>query len=368
MLKTFAAVTVAAGALTAGFAVPALAGGTTAGPATAGHWQTMKLPGVGPWSEVSDVTAAGGVEWAVASAYDNLGETVWKNSGSGWSPTALPLPKGYGGSNLRAGSAADAWAFSLDYDSIDYSGGFDVLHWNGGSWSADGHIPNLSGAGRVTSAIVFGPADVWAFTNGDGGDMKDGTAWHWNGRAWSQSTAPGAGLSCGSGVSGSSIWACDGTSVAHWNGTSWTATSVAGLLPSDNNFQRVNAVVAEAPDNVYAIGDANGQNYSGPLVLLHWNGRTWTKIASYGGGDVVPDGVASDGHGGLWLAVTGDPGTLLHWSGGQLTRIGLPIPASIVNLASVTRTSAGTLLIGGYIHPAGQPSGRGTPVLFTYTP
>lgn len=362
MLKKIATAMIAAGALATGLTVPALADGTVAG-----HWQTMQLPTVGKgWSYVASVAAAGGVRWAVVN--DNGEDAVWKNSGAGWSRTSLPLPSGYGQSDIIAGSATDVWAFNLDVDSIDYSGGFDALHWNGSSWSAAGKLdsPNLNGAGYISSAIVFGPANVWAFT--DLGDTGAGIAWHWNGGNWSRVNAPKAGLSCGSALSASSIWACDGTSIAHWNGRSWTAASVASLLPSDNNFQKVNAVVAESPHNVYAVGDANGQDNSGALVILHWNGRNWSKVAGYAGGDASPGSVVSDGHGGLWLAVTNAPGVLLHWTGTQLTSVRPPLAAGPVGLDSLARTSAGPLLIGGHIHAAGEPAGNGTPVLFTYTP
>jgi hypothetical protein len=366
MLSKIVTATIAASAMAAGLAVPALADGTASG-----GWQTLKLPGAGAWSAVDDISSAGGAQWAVVTGIGTGSGSVWENSGSGWSRASVPLPAGYGEPDIHAGSATDVWAFGLDYKSMDYSGGFDALHWNGSTWAAAGMFdhPNVVGAGNVNSALVFNPANVWAFTNGLGNlNALDGSAWHWNGTAWSRVNAPGPGLSCASALSPASIWACDGGSVAHWNGRSWTAMPVTSLLPSDEDFQQVNAVVAESPDNVYAVGDANGPNFSGPLVVLHWNGRIWAKVAAYADGDVSAAGAVSDGQGGLWLALTSAPGTLLHWTGAQLTKVSLPVPASTVTLDSIARTAAGAILAGGYLHPAGLPEGEGTPVLFTYTP
>jgi hypothetical protein len=358
MLRTTMTVMIAAGAIAAG-----LTGLAMAAPDTGG-WRTQELPQ--PGGRVTEVAAAGGVQWAVV--VDNLSRqsTVWRNSGSGWSRTTLPVqPVPFSpGPYLHAGSADDVWAFVPHTPPTSaVPTGFDVVHWNGIAWSAAGSLGNPGGASSIDDAVVLGPADVWAFS--DPGVRDTGTAWHWNGTAWSRVTARGTGLGCGSALSASSIWACDGSSVAHWNGSSWTVTSVARLLvPALDRFTAVNAIVAESADNVYAVGDGNdnGRNSLGPVVLLHWDGKTWTRVASYGFGIIAPDAVCGDGRGGLWWTTSFGNPPLLHWTGGRLIQVSLPIEADGPSLDTMARTSAeGSMLVGGY-------SGRLGPVLLEYTP
>jgi hypothetical protein len=71
-------------------------------------------------------------------------------------------------------------------------------------------------------------------------------------------------------------------------------------------------------------------------VLLHWNGRAWSKVPLPKGVNVY--GLASDGHAGFWVAscTVNKPGVLLaglvmyHYSGGQWARAAVPIKSGLV--------------------------------------
>src|SRR5581483_2930465 len=124
--------------------------------------------------------------------------------------------------------------------------------------------------------------DVWVF----GQPVFPGAsfgAWHYNGRGWSP-VASGRGLEGGSGRSAHDVWAFEGTDVAHWNGSAWSRTSVARLLPAAQkthlNDPAVTGVFEQSPDSVYSTGNGNQEDDGGPMVLLHWNGRTWSRVAS----------------------------------------------------------------------------------------
>ena len=74
-------------------------------------------------------------------------------------------------------------------------------------------------------------------------------------------------------------------------------------------------------------------------VLLHWNGRAWSKVPVPKGVNIY--GLASDGHGGFWVAsyTVNKPGVLLaglvmyHYSGGHWTRVPAPArPGFVTNL------------------------------------
>ena len=101
-------------------------------------------------------------------------------------------------------------------------------------------------------------------------------------------------------------------------------------------------VFARRTDSVYAVGNGNSNvfNAGGPLVVLHYNGRAWTKVAEgeYGYGTEPSQQIAADGHGGFWLPM---PGTvrassyIVHYSGGRLAPARLPVSAAVINIVSV---------------------------------
>jgi hypothetical protein len=109
--------------------------------------------------------------------------------------------------------------------------------------------------------------------------------------AWSVVASPiGAGLLQDvSAVSATSAWAVGdtenpdttaGTLTMRWNGTAWsTVTS-----PDPGPFGYTNELrsgAATSPDNVWAVGCYTSP--SGPrgrALILHWNGTTWSQVAS----------------------------------------------------------------------------------------
>ena len=71
------------------------------------------------------------------------------------------------------------------------------------------------------------------------------------------------------------------TLVEHWNGTAWT--QVPSLNPSPAPFtNRLIAVAATSPSNVWAVGDYIGSARPHATLTLveHWNGTTWTQVPS----------------------------------------------------------------------------------------
>jgi hypothetical protein len=69
------------------------------------------------------------------------------------------------------------------------------------------------------------------------------------------------------------------------------------------------------------------QDAGGPVVILHYDGHAWTKLASYGMGD--PSDITPDGAGGLWIPVGwAGGGTILHYSRGTITATALPSPGN----------------------------------------
>lgn len=355
-----AAVGVSAWATASGTAAIASGSGVITAGSTA-SWRIVKQLHGGSFPEVTAVTAAGrNGGWAFDG---QTSPTAWQRAGQTWSQ--VPFPSRSGEVVLAAGasSARNVWAFTQN------GGSSRALRWNGSKWSVAGTFSQ-----EVGGTAVLGPDDVWAF----GQPFVPGNnlgARHYNGHAWSR-VAGGRGLEGGSALSPGNVWAFDGAAVAHWNGHTWSRTSVAHLLPAKQllNNPAVTGIYAQSANSVYAVGNGNLQDEGGPIVLLHYNGHTWTKLAqgNYGFGTQPLQQIASDGHGGLWLPMPGVGGQksyLLHYSGGHLTAAALPVSASKITIDTVALIP-GTkdVLAGGFTHQAGNPGTNDVAVVLEYAP
>jgi hypothetical protein len=331
MLKHWATAAAVATAITA----IALASATSAGAASPGPgWQVAERVAGNGLTQLAVVNAQ--TWWAFGGL---TSATAYEHNGSTWTRKAFPAGGNSYIAAVAAPSATDAWAFTSD----DSAGGGQAVHWNGADWAVEHSFP-----GPVDGADVISSSDIWVF----GGHVS----WHYNGSSWVQlSTA--AVLDGGSALTPSSIWAYGGTDIDHWNGTSWTSTSVAKLLhaavPGSLNDPVVAQVVAESADNIYAVVNGQTQDAGGPTVILHYDGRSWTEVASYPVG-ARPGQASTDGHGGLMFPVAGSyggPGYLLHYSDSQVRKAVLPVPASEIGIASVANIPGTSgLLAAGLTH------------------
>jgi len=162
----------------------------------------------------------------------------------------------------------------------------------------------------------------------------------------------GKGLEGASALSARSIWGFGGTDVAHWNGRAWTKTSVARLLPKNTRLSHsfVAGIYAASANSVYAAASGGRQDEGGPLVVLHFNGSRWSRVAqdtSVGG----PAAVIPDGHGGLWIPVdTGVPpsGSMLHFFHGHIANVPLPFSPAHIALfgAAIGKRTTAALTVG----------------------
>jgi hypothetical protein len=338
--------------------------GALASPAAASHlapsWQVVDQVHGGALGQFTALTAVGrSGGWA----FDGISApAAWRLSGSSW--TRVPFPANSSGEfvvKVAATSPSDVWAFT---DGVAHS---RVLRWNGHAWTVQKTFQRAIGG-----AVVLSANDVWVF----GQPFIPGAylgAWHYNGQVWTQ-VAGGADLEGGSGLSANDIWAFDGSDVAHWNGQAWTRTSVASLLPArqELNGPAVTGIYVQSPDSVYAIGNGNLEDEGGPVVVLHYNGTAWTRVAegNYGYGTQPLQQIAPDGQGGLWLpmpGVDGQPSYLLHYSDGNLTPVALPVSSTKIDIDAVALIPGTTdLLAGGYTHAASNQGSNVTAVVYRY--
>jgi hypothetical protein len=343
----------------AALAVGAAAAASPGGPALRSQaakppltWHVVKKVGQGANSGVTAVTPVGasGGGWAF-SGDGSAAPTAFRSTGSAWSPAPFPGRPGERVLAAQTTAAVDVWAFTTNGTTSR------ALRWNGSRWSVAGSFPR-----EISGATVVSNSDVWVF----GDQFQPGGVlgtWHFNGRAWTH--VPGeAGLHGGSALSGRSIWAFGGTKVAHWNGRAWTATSVASLLPARDqnglNDPGLTAIYAQSPTSVWAVGTGAREDEGGPLVVLHFNGRAWSRAALSGAfpGDPAFGQVAPDGRGGLWIPMPGNEGGrghLVHYAGGHLTAAVLPIAANQIAPAVVAAIPASwQAMAGGLVHAPGS--------------
>jgi hypothetical protein len=337
-----------------------VAEGATAPGAAAASWHIVKQVNSGVFGGFTAVTAAGKTGGWAFDGYSK--PTAWQRSGSTWRQVAFP---GQGNEQVvtaKATSATDVWAFTANGTRSR------ALRWNGRQW-----IVVKTFGQQVGGAVVLSADDVWAFFQQPFGSGHGLAAWYYNGRAWSQVTS-GDGLEGGSGLSADDIWAFAGTDVARWNGRTWSRTSVAGLLPAkfQLNDPAVVGIDAQSPSSVYAIGSGNAEDEGGPLVILHYNGHTWARVAegNWGIGTSPIQQVSSDGHGGLWIPMPGFDGQLsylLHYSGGHVTEAALPASAHKIDVQDVALIpGTAELLGGGFTHAYNNPDADVRGVVLAY--
>ena len=340
--KIAGAVTVLAGLLAlGGTATPASATASTAAPS----WHIVKSVRTAAVEEFTAVVATGKTTaWAFSGNENTLPPTpeAWERNGSTWTRENFPGKKNEEVVAAGATSPSDVWAFAN-------SGlASRVLRYNGHAWSVSATFKYPIGG-----ADVLAPNDIWVF--GWNGLAQQLGAWHYNGRTW---TRVAENVDGGSALSASNVWGFSGTTIDHYNGRTWTRTSVAGLLPPKQRltYPRVTGIYAQSADSVYAVGNGenNVLNAGGPLVVLHFNGHVWSKVAEgeFGYGTEPSQQIAPDGRGGFWLPMPGTVGAksyLVHYSAGTLAPARLPASSAVMSIEAVASIpGGGQALAGGF--------------------
>jgi hypothetical protein len=338
---------IAAGAILV--AAAAAGGSSPAGASLAAppHWHITKLITVAN-TVLNDVAALpGGTAWAGGQTPSHR-ESVYNLTGGQWHPVALAGPPGSFVADVSATSAANVW-FSNNEDQVG--------HRSGNGWTIKSFGPNI----QLRGVLTLGPHDTWAFAHKQATGQS--FAHHYDGTSWKTTTLPAdpAGITLTgaySASSGSNIWTWAWTAASfltmHYNGHKWQTVSLpAGFIAAIPNVGP-ERMLAESPSNVWASADASslqGNNLvPGPIVLLHWNGHSWTKITGQLPAGALTGPMASDGHGGLWLsAVTPDDQPFLAHYRASGAWTSYPMPVETVGVMRVTslKLIPGTRLVLG---------------------
>ena len=225
-----------------------------------------------------------------------VGDSTMHYNGAKWTAFAAPLINGELTADLQGVvdiSSTEAWA--VGNVTLGANPGQIIEKWDGTKWSLFPNptlLPNSQGdlfAMTSTSAT-----DIWAVGNlvqtfSNGGSTSYNLFEHWDGKSWTPTfindTEGFEGLTGVSADATNDAWAVgdagSSTLAIHWNGTNWAAVATPENLGEGPN--QLNAVVALAPDNAWAVGYSTpglaGQSATLTLIL-HWDGTTWSIVPS----------------------------------------------------------------------------------------
>jgi hypothetical protein len=298
---------------------------STAGPAAgaiASGWRVIRVlgPADNALNSVAPISRAqawaGG--WELVGGFEE--PVTYHLAGGKWHKLVPPGGRGVFVNSLSATSASNVWATESDAPT--------VLKLGRHGWVAHA-IP----AGRdqilIDGGVTTGPTGNWALyydeTTGKGYASRfDGKRWHRQLLPVPATADSDYGLVSAS--SASNIWAlafAGGKPAAlHYNGKKWRITTFPAGLAAKSLTLSPEQILAVSPTSVW-VSIATSSVKPGPLVLLHWNGKRWSKVAGKSRpAATLPGPMASDGRGGVWMAAVGglstSPGLLLlHYSGGR---------------------------------------------------
>jgi len=142
------------------------------------------------------------------------------------------------------------------------------------------------------------------------------------------------------------------TLIEHWDGTSWTVVPSPNKGPFPNALSDVDAV---APDDIWAVGTWFTKAFDDRTLTLHWNGTTWSRVASPNAGpasaanDLVS--VSAVGTDDVWaVGLRGLKTLALHWDGTAWAVVASPTPEGIADLAAVVAVATDDVwAVGGSV-------------------
>jgi len=270
--------------------------------------------------------------------------------------TALTTQLGTGVNGLSATSPTNVWA------SLEGVTGGQVDRKSGGGWHA---YSFAIGSDDILMApvVTTGPKSTWALDE----DFTTGIAYgyHFNGSKWHRQVLPAAPDANGSvgyvsASSGRNIWALtfvkNNWASLRYDGSKWQVIPFPRKLAPAGTTLGARQILALSAKNVWATMGTETKTGLGPLVLLHWNGSRWSKVAGKLPADSLTGPIASDGNGGIWLAAgrrASAVPVILHYSRGRWATFKEPtfkgkgVAIADLTLIPGTRSVIGTAIIPG---------------------
>jgi hypothetical protein len=257
-------------------------------------WSTVSTTGL-PAVRMNAVGASSATDaWIVGSVgaggYSNRRGTALHWDGTTWSVLAPTLLTRSDLTGVVALSATNAWAVGK------FGVGSLVEHWDGTAWTqvaipepADGYSNGL------VSVSANAANDIWAVGTYVANARNETYSLHYDGVAWSVVPMPKAPqttlfptytLTSVAAVSATDAWAVGQVSsgaptdtlIEHWNGTAWSVVT----SPTPGRYPVVRSVAARSATDIWAVGDIATTDSTPQYrtFTLHWNGASWSRVAS----------------------------------------------------------------------------------------
>jgi hypothetical protein len=148
------------------------------------------------------------------------------------------------------------------------------------------------------------------------------------------------------------------TLMLHWNGRAWTRVTSPEVV--DGAAGMISAVTVVSADDAWAVGSTGLAPAPQRTLILHWNGTSWREVTSPAPFAGMLSGVtASAGAGwavGSTDAAYGEP-LILRWNGAAWSRVAAPADPAGAGLNGVIVTSAATAWASGLGNARYQISG-----------
>ena len=265
----------------------------------------------------------------------------------------------------------DGWAVGRDTDSSEV-----IRFYDEGFERSVVSAPN--GKLRLKGVVAFAPDDVFAVGHTASNGFASTAAMHWDGAGWTAMEVPSPGvdsfLEAVGGVASNDVWAVgrwdrhktyeSETLVLHYDGTSWTR--VASPSPGFG-YADLTAISAVTASSAWAAGQSGVTG----AIVLHWNGTEWKREGLALGlkkNEFVWGLTADDEHAAWFVGFSERrherrPGILVRWANGDVDRPSFPTGRGILRLKDVV-VSGDRAWTGGYrytdeIHPVVAEWGNG---------
>jgi len=278
-----------------------------------------------------DVWAVGEYRKLISLPFDyDTHSWIQHFDGTSWTHVPSPNPEPYPGgggiylSTVEAVAPDDVWAAgTYRVQAPDGFLGFQIfiVHWDGTSWTVMDAPMTSGGSGQnVEHILVVDEDDIWFFgdrvlPSAGPAATRQALALHWDGSSFTYHDVPfvpetmligygdGHSINFASALASDDIWAVGqahgsdfspNSNIWHWDGSTWEF--VPG--PTPGIYNALFSVAAIAPDDVWAAGayTPEGGGFQ-PAFYLHWDGTEWSEVPAPGGGGTLvvrgPDDVIS---------------------------------------------------------------------------
>jgi hypothetical protein len=297
-----------------------------------------------------------------------------------------PNPRGNTLNAVAALNTKEAWAAGFQNDNQLNGSRTLIERWNGIQWKVvpspnPGSPPSCNGqnSGNMLNAIAeVSPSNAWAAGfKFDCRSLLSTMMLRWNGSTWNAAPLPALHMNDNSALNGLAALAANNiyavgyqpaangavlTLIEHFNGVAWSLVQ----SPNANNTGNVlQAISADSPNDVWAVGDQVAPNIEVRTLIEHFDGKAWSVIPSpnvVGGSDLdqnvltgvratSPTDVTAIGF--IFDAASQRELTLIeHWDGISWSVVPSPNQSTAFGafntLTSVTGLSSSDLYATGY--------------------